>query len=515
MKAIGASALSSILLGAVIPYCIAVIFEMLWRGAAFGEFIFPLVCVAVSNVGMCILIPYRTAARRRLQDQGQLGLSERITKIVEDSPSLSLAGDRGVLLGSMKRHFATWADVLYGGIELVVPLAVEILSLLVVLAVKAPGALLPVVIVLAITIWLACRVGGDLDNAWMNHGERENEEFSVLADIVASSSMLWLVRTLARIRRNKAAKRSEAMGVYIGEISRYSFWRNAYGGGLKVVAILGGVLCMTQFDASIGVVALLVMYSLTFSERLYMVFSINEIVGHSLVEASMLITRLEGTEPLGPRLTEKASTVELKGVTVGLGSNEDGSPQAIISLPDICFTPGITMLSGPSGSGKTTTLRLLSRVLKYLTGSVTIGGYEVADFDVRESVFYGQQAYDRLSQTPCELFGGDDVDVAARERALGYAGYPDAPMDREVSSLSGGQIRRLCIALLFYEVIRRDRTRAGVLCLDEPTNDLDDNCVQNLLDGIVLLATDDPDLVVVVVSHDDRVKAVVDSVVEM
>lgn len=491
------------------PYSIAVIFEMLWRGAALEEFIFPLACVVVSNMGVCILVPYRIAARRRLQDKGQLGLSQKIIKIVKDSPSLSLVGDRGVLLGSMKRHFGTWADVLYGGIELFVPLVLEILSVLVVVAVKAPDMLLPVITVLGITIWLAGRVGGDQDNAWMNHGERENEEFSVLADIVASSSMLWLVRTLARICRNKASKRSEAMGVYIRETSRYNFWRYAYGGGIKIVAILGGVLSMTQFNASIGVVVLLVMYSLTFSERLYMVFSINEIVGHSLVEADMLISRLEGSDPLGPLLTEKASVVEFRGVTVGLGRNEDGSYQTVISLPDICLVPGITMLSGPSGSGKTTLLRLLSRVLKYLTGSVTIGGCEVAEFDVRESVFYGQQSYDRLSQTPFELFGGDESDLLARERALDYAGYPDAPMDREVSSLSGGQIRRLCIALLFYEVIRRDRAQAGVLSLDEPTNDLDDTCVRNLLNGIRRLSESDPELVIVVVSHDDRVEKMV------
>lgn len=515
IKAVGASFAATVLLDAVIPYNITVIFEMLWRGASFGEFVLPLVCIALGSVGVCILIPYRIAARRQLQDQGQLGLSEKIAKIVTDSPSLSLAGDRGVLLGSMKRHFATWSEVLIGVIELLVPFVVGTLSLLVVLALKAPGALLPVFVILVIALWLVCRIGGDLDNAWIRYNERENEEFSVLADLVASSSMLWLARTLARIRERRAVKRSEAMGAYIREISHYNFWRYAYGGSMKVAAILLGVVCVTQFQASIGVVAILVMYSLTFSERLNMVFGINEIIGHSLIEAKILIARLEGVERLGPRLTEKASTVTFTGVTVRLGDDENGTPQTVISLPDMCFDPGITMLSGPSGCGKTTALRLLARVLKYVAGSVTIGDCEVAEFDVRESVFYGQQAYDRLSQTPFELFGGDGVDLSAREAALSYAGYSDAPMDREVSSLSGGQIRRLCMALLFYEVVRRDRTRAGVLCLDEPTNDLDDNCVRSLLDGVVLLAAGDPELVVVVVSHDDRVKTIVNTVIEM
>ncbi|MDN3053518.1 ATP-binding cassette domain-containing protein [Streptomyces sp. SRF1] len=131
---------------------------------------------------------------------------------------------------------------------------------------------------------------------------------------------------------------------------------------------------------------------------------------------------------------------------------------------------------GPNGAGKTTTLRMLTTLLPPTGGSATVAGHDLArdPAGVRRRIGYVAQS------------GGVDPTVSVREelvtqgrlyrmdksgataRAVELARELDltALLDRPCAALSGGQRRRLDIALGLVH-------RPGILFLDEPTTGLD------------------------------------------
>jgi len=121
---------------------------------------------------------------------------------------------------------------------------------------------------------------------------------------------------------------------------------------------------------------------------------------------------------------------------------------------------------GPNGAGKTTLMRLLLGELKPWNGSVRMGtNLEITYFD---------QLRDKLdiNKTVAENVGDGSTTLTINGRPRNIYGYmqdflfsPDRARS-PVSSLSGGERNRLLLAKLFAK-------SSNLLCLDEPTNDLD------------------------------------------
>lgn len=150
----------------------------------------------------------------------------------------------------------------------------------------------------------------------------------------------------------------------------------------------------------------------------------------------------------------------------------------------------LVALLGPNGAGKSTTLRMLTTLLSPTAGSARIAGFDVTeDRDrVRRRIGYvgqgngaghNQRVVDELVvQGQC--YGM--TRRAARERAdelVGALQLDDLAM-RTVSTLSGGQRRRLDIALGLVH-------RPPLLFLDEPTTGMDPQSRANLWDHILRL----------------------------
>ncbi len=133
-------------------------------------------------------------------------------------------------------------------------------------------------------------------------------------------------------------------------------------------------------------------------------------------------------------------------------------------------------LLGPNGAGKTTTIRMITTLLKPVTGSVRVFGIDAAarPMLVRRAIGYVPQAL----SADANLTGVENVelfarlfDVPRRERrqrvtdALDAMGLTEAA-GRLAGTYSGGMIRRLELAQSLISAPR-------LLVLDEPTVGLD------------------------------------------
>jgi ABC-2 type transport system ATP-binding protein len=142
---------------------------------------------------------------------------------------------------------------------------------------------------------------------------------------------------------------------------------------------------------------------------------------------------------------------------------------------------------GPNGAGKTTTQRMLTTLLPVDSGSAIVAGFDVArqPQDVRTRIGYVSQlgGADELATgrenlvLQGRLYGASKAQVEPRADTLARLLDLSEFADRKVSTYSGGQRRRLDIALgLVHE--------PAVIFLDEPTTGLDPQSRANLWDHI-------------------------------
>ncbi|NUR06381.1 MAG: ATP-binding cassette domain-containing protein [Nocardioidaceae bacterium] len=150
----------------------------------------------------------------------------------------------------------------------------------------------------------------------------------------------------------------------------------------------------------------------------------------------------------------------------------------------------LVALLGPNGAGKSTTLRMLTTLIPPTSGTATVAGYDVGrdPREVRRRIGYigqgngaghNQRARDELVSQG--LAYGLDRNTA-RDRAVELAaslGLAELA-DRKVSTLSGGQRRRLDIAMGLIH-------GPELLFLDEPSTGLDPQNRANLQEHVVAL----------------------------
>jgi len=161
---------------------------------------------------------------------------------------------------------------------------------------------------------------------------------------------------------------------------------------------------------------------------------------------------------------------------------------------DLDVAPGeLVAVLGPNGAGKTTTLRMLTTLVRPTSGTATVAGLDVVDSPdaVRRSIGYvgqgnaaghGQRAVDELV-SQARIHGLDRR--AARRRADELLDVLEltAQRTRKVSDLSGGQRRRLDVAMGLVH-------SPALLFLDEPTTGLDPHNRANLWEHVGRMRTE-------------------------
>ena len=186
---------------------------------------------------------------------------------------------------------------------------------------------------------------------------------------------------------------------------------------------------------------------------------------------------------------------------------------SVTAVDDVSLTiqPGTILgLLGPNGAGKTTIISLLQGLRKASSGTVTLFGGDPAD--ARNRV--------RLGSTPQETALPDSLKVG---EVINFVGshFPDRRpaaelaeefgltdfLRRQVGSLSGGQKRRLSVALAFAG-------NPSLVLLDEPTTGLDVDARHTLWQAI--RAQHERGATVVLTSHYlEEIEALAERVVVM
>ena len=148
---------------------------------------------------------------------------------------------------------------------------------------------------------------------------------------------------------------------------------------------------------------------------------------------------------------------------------------------------------GPNGAGKTTTLRMLTTLLAPTRGEATVAGVDLRGdpAGVRRRIGYvaqsgstagaalaGEEVVDHAL-----LYGVDRAVATARGRELFEQLELDGLWERKCSTLSGGQRRRLDIAMGLVHV-------PTLIFLDEPTTGLDPQARANLWNHVRALRDD-------------------------
>ena len=212
----------------------------------------------------------------------------------------------------------------------------------------------------------------------------------------------------------------------------------------------------------------------------------------------------QGSTNVAQKTIDAAGTamVEFQGVS----KIYQGQSAAVENLNLSVESGKITVFVGPSGCGKTTSLRMINRMVEPTSGSITVGGRNVADIpapELRRSMGYVMQQAGLLPHRTVL----DNVSTVlrlnkvpraqARNRSLELletVGLPAAMARRYPTQLSGGQQQRVGVA-------RALAADPPILLMDEPFSAVDP-VVRAELQHELLRLQRELDKTIIFVTHD-------------
>jgi len=207
----------------------------------------------------------------------------------------------------------------------------------------------------------------------------------------------------------------------------------------------------------------------------------------------------------------------------GLIKEYETGGETVMALDDIDFSLDsgeFVSIMGPSGSGKTTFLNILGLLDTPTAGDLRLDGRPTAGLSDTERTSFRKQTIGFVFQhyyliptlsatenvTIPRIFDDGEHIQERAESLLARVGLGDRLTHRP-NELSGGQKQRVAIA-------RSLINRPDIVLADEPTGNLDRETGRQILDEFVRV-TEDHDVAVLAVTHDELVNEYVDRTVEL
>jgi ABC-2 type transport system ATP-binding protein len=184
---------------------------------------------------------------------------------------------------------------------------------------------------------------------------------------------------------------------------------------------------------------------------------------------------------------------------------------------DLTVAPGeLVALLGPNGAGKSTTLRMLTTLIPPTSGTARVAGFDVVQQQrqVRQRIGYigqgngaghSQRGRDELVSQG-RAYGLRVAEARARAVELVDSLGLAEVADRTVSTLSGGQRRRLDIAMGLIHA-------PDLLFLDEPSTGLDPQNRANLQEHILALRAKHETTIVLTTHYLDEADSMAERVI--
>ncbi|ACV34958.1 ABC transporter ATP-binding protein [Accumulibacter sp.] len=212
--------------------------------------------------------------------------------------------------------------------------------------------------------------------------------------------------------------------------------------------------------------------------------------------------------------TDPASPlIRIRGLSKGYRRGDQVIPVLLDLDMDVAAGEFVALM-GPSGSGKSTLLNLIAGIDKPSSGTIEIGGVDIAELSEGEladwraaNVGFVFQFYNLLPvlsaqdnvELPLLLTGLSSRQRAERARlVLGLVGLADRA-DHYPNELSGGQQQRVAIARALV-------SDPLLIVADEPTGDLDRVTGEEIL-GLLEQLVVEMGKTIVMVTHDPKAAA--------
>lgn len=268
---------------------------------------------------------------------------------------------------------------------------------------------------------------------------------------------------------------------------------------LNVAAFTAAIFATQYHIANIGVIYLVVAYTLNVTSQLWQVSGSTRtyirVVGDAGPMIDTLDSEIELKDPIDPEKSMiSKGKIEFRNITF----THEQSHQPLFKNFSLTINPGEKIgLVGQSGSGKTSLARLLLRFSDVNRGDILIDGQDICDItqaDLHEAIAYVPQEPVLFHRTLREnvAYSKPDASMKEIEKAATQANAMDfisglkhkfeTIVGERGIKLSGGQRQRVAIA----RAILKD---APILVLDEATSALDSENERLIQDALAKLMT--------------------------